>query len=271
MSSIFSRALSIALDEASLAGGRALPIVGSAYDYVISSWRNVSYVLGSAVLLYGAWALLIRRFLLGGARVDVVPQLGAGDSRSGSGVDHNGASGQGVDDDASDERIGSINFELCRVLRPISMFCELGNDLLLEIVKKIEEVPLKKDELLFRVGQTDDCIFIVQHGRLVLELAKDGISQPGGEHALKQIDEGDSVFSLLSFVDVLTGHTSNYRSVSCRALRNSLVLRVRSTVITNMLNQRSEWLLKCVQVRGGDRPSVGPRGTPIFSFLRNGP
>lgn len=44
--------------------------------------------------------------------------------------------------------------------------------------------------------------------------------------SLKYVKKGESVTSLLSFVDVLTGHPNPYKTVSARAVEDSIVLRL---------------------------------------------
>jgi len=44
--------------------------------------------------------------------------------------------------------------------------------------------------------------------------------------SLKYVKKGESVTSLLSFVDVLTGHPNPYKTVSAKAVEDSIVLRL---------------------------------------------
>lgn len=48
----------------------------------------------------------------------------------------------------------------------------------------------------------------------------------GATLSLKYVKKGESVTSLLSFVDVLTGYPNPYKTVSAKAVEDSTVLRL---------------------------------------------
>ena len=69
----------------------------------------------------------------------------------------------------------------------------------LELCKQLESRVIFAGHYLFRIGDQDDSIYVVQRGRLNIFL----VEQDGTELTLKTVTEGESVTSFLSFIDVL--------------------------------------------------------------------
>ena len=101
----------------------------------------------------------------------------------------------------------------------------------IQLCKSIETVPVPAGQYLFRVGDPDDCIYVVQTGKVTSEIMHhhsslkyyfSKVSTQVNVHivdaenrstTIKNVGPGENVSSLLSFVDVATGHPNVYRQV----------------------------------------------------------
>lgn len=93
-----------------------------------------------------------------------------------------------------------------------------------DLYRDLETVKLQPMEYLFRVGDADDCMYIVKTGQMYL------YSQPQDEPQtlIKKLSSGDNLTSLLSFLDLLTGGESRFITMSaCAAEDGATVIRLR--------------------------------------------
>ncbi|CAG5115533.1 unnamed protein product, partial [Candidula unifasciata] len=70
----------------------------------------------------------------------------------------------------------------------------------------------------------------------------------GTEHLVKQVATGENIHSLLSILDVLTGHPGTFRSVSARAKTDSTILRLPAHAFSSMFEKFNESAVKVVQI-----------------------
>uniref|UniRef100_A0A8C3HG73 lysophospholipase n=1 Tax=Chrysemys picta bellii TaxID=8478 RepID=A0A8C3HG73_CHRPI len=83
---------------------------------------------------------------------------------------------------------------------------------------------------------------------------KEGVAvlQDGKETLVKEVFPGDSVHSLLSILDVITGHQRPYRTVSARAGEDSTVLRLPVEAFSAVFEKYPEslvWVVQIIMVR----------------------
>lgn len=78
----------------------------------------------------------------------------------------------------------------------------------LELCKHLESRFIFAGHYLFRIGDIDDSIYVVQSGSLNIFL----VEQDGTELSIKTVTQGESVTSFLSFVDVLAVRNSVYQN-----------------------------------------------------------
>uniref|UniRef100_A0A8C5QMH3 lysophospholipase n=1 Tax=Leptobrachium leishanense TaxID=445787 RepID=A0A8C5QMH3_9ANUR len=98
--------------------------------------------------------------------------------------------------------------------------------------------------LVFCPGQTDSSIYIVLEGRLELS-----ITDPDGtRHYMKSVGPGDNVHSLLSILDVLTGHQRPYRTVTAEAVEKSTLLRLPVEAFSAIFRSYPQSLVRTVQI-----------------------
>ncbi|XP_068130652.1 patatin-like phospholipase domain-containing protein 6 [Hyperolius riggenbachi] len=98
--------------------------------------------------------------------------------------------------------------------------------------------------LVFCPGQPDSSIYIVLEGKLELSLT----DPDGTRHYMKSVSPGDNVHSLLSILDVLTGHQRPYRTVTAKAVEKSTVLRLPVEAFSDVFRSYPQSLLRTVQI-----------------------
>lgn len=85
------------------------------------------------------------------------------------------------------------------MLQSIRIFGQFEKPVFLKICKHTEILNLKAGEQLIKIGDNDDSVFIVQSGLVNVNIT----NADGSTMALKSVRTGESVTSLLSFIDVL--------------------------------------------------------------------
>ena len=116
-------------------------------------------------------------------------------------------------------------------------------DIFADLYPAIETVTLVAGQYLFRIGDPDENIFVVESGRLDVT-----ISDQVGVSTIKRVGPGDSVTSLLSFLDVLTGHARPFRTVQARAEIDTVVLKMPFGSFVPILWQEPDLLSHLVQI-----------------------
>ncbi|XP_014817471.1 PREDICTED: neuropathy target esterase, partial [Calidris pugnax] len=116
--------------------------------------------------------------------------------------------------------------------------------LFLELCKHMVFQECQQGDYVFRPGQPDTSIYVLQDGKLELFL-----SEPDGkETVMKEVFPGDSVHSLLSILDVITSAQHPGRSVCARAAVDSTVLRLPVEAFSAVFEKYPESLVRVVQI-----------------------
>uniref|UniRef100_A0A8C0IUR6 lysophospholipase n=1 Tax=Chelonoidis abingdonii TaxID=106734 RepID=A0A8C0IUR6_CHEAB len=129
--------------------------------------------------------------------------------------------------------------EVLYMLKNVRVLGHFEKPLFLELCKHMIFQQFQQGEYVFRPGQPDTSIYVVQDGKLELFLTQ----QVRGE-----VFPGDSVHSLLSILDVITGHQRPYRTVSARAGEDSTVLRLPVEAFSAVFEKYPESLVRVVQI-----------------------
>lgn len=103
---------------------------------------------------------------------------------------------------------------------------------------------VNRGEFLFRRGEPDEWIYVVQDGRIDLLVLNDD----GQEIPISEIRTGESIASLLSVLDVLTGNVAPYKTVSARAAENSIVIKLPASAISQEFENFPASLVRIVQM-----------------------
>ncbi|XP_067320194.1 patatin-like phospholipase domain-containing protein 6 isoform X3 [Anolis sagrei] len=134
--------------------------------------------------------------------------------------------------------------EVLYMLKNVRVLGHFEKPLFLELCKHMTFQQCQQGEYVFRPGQPDTSIYVVQDGKLELYLSE----QDGKETLVKEVFPGDSVHSLLSILDVITGHQRPYRTVSARVAEDSTVLRLPVEAFSAVFEKYPESLVRVVQI-----------------------
>lgn len=130
------------------------------------------------------------------------------------------------------------------MLQSIRIFGHFEKPVFLKICKHTEIISLKAGEQLIKVGDSDDSVFIVQTGQINVFLN----NPDGSSISLKIVKKGETVTSLLSFIDVIVGNTSQYKTVTARAIEDSQVIRLPMFAFKEVFNESPDILVRVIQV-----------------------
>ncbi|XP_014840171.1 neuropathy target esterase isoform X3 [Poecilia latipinna] len=134
--------------------------------------------------------------------------------------------------------------EVLYMLKNVRVLGHFEKPLFLELCKHMVFLQFQQGEHIFRPGQPDSSIYVVQDGKL--ELCLTGVD--GKESVVKEVFAGDSVHSLLSILDVITGHQKPYKTVSARAAEVTTVLRLPVEAFLTIFEKYPESLVRVVQI-----------------------
>uniref|UniRef100_A0A7N8X0Q9 lysophospholipase n=1 Tax=Mastacembelus armatus TaxID=205130 RepID=A0A7N8X0Q9_9TELE len=134
--------------------------------------------------------------------------------------------------------------EVLYMLKNVRVLGHFEKPLFLELCKHMVFLQFQQGEYVFRPSQPDNSIYVVQDGKLELCLT----GTDGKESVVKEVYPGDSVHSLLSILDVITGHQKPYRTVSARAAEVSTVLRLPVEAFLSIFEKYPESLVRVVQI-----------------------
>ncbi|XP_037254830.1 patatin-like phospholipase domain-containing protein 7 isoform X1 [Falco rusticolus] len=134
--------------------------------------------------------------------------------------------------------------EVLYMLKNVRVLGHFEKPLFLELCKHMFFVQLHEGEYIFRPGQLDNSIYVVQDGKLEVCIQE----SDGTEVVVKEVLAGDSVHSLLSILDVITGHPAPYKTVSARAAVPSSILRLPASAFQDVFQKYPETLVRVVQI-----------------------
>lgn len=139
----------------------------------------------------------------------------------------------------------------------------------------METVELREGEYLFRRGELDENIYVVQQGQVDVYIRErlvnhtyggsssnlndsqyndhsyEGVEDSnvyGNEWRVAEVKNGESIHSLLSVLDVITGHMAPYKTVSARATTQAKVIKLPVSVMKEQFKNTPDALIRLVQV-----------------------
>lgn len=108
------------------------------------------------------------------------------------------------------------------MLQSIRIFGHFEKPIFLKLCKHTQLLQLMAGDYLFKITDPDDSVYIVQSGMINVYIC----NADGSTLSLKTVRKGESVTSLLSFIDVLSGNSSYYKTVTAKAMEKSVVIRL---------------------------------------------
>ncbi|KRT79563.1 cNMP binding protein [Oryctes borbonicus] len=130
------------------------------------------------------------------------------------------------------------------MLHSIRVFGHFEKPIFLRLCKHTEILNLSAGSFLFNLADNDDTIYIVQSGKLNVFIT----GNDGSSLTLKIVKPGESVASLLSFIDVLVGAPSQYKTVSAKAVEDSTILKLPMIAFQEIFEENPEVFIRIMQV-----------------------
>jgi len=151
-----------------------------------------------------------------------------------------------LEEDTLDPAAGVMPQQLRFVLQNMRVFGHFDHPIFLELVKQIEYLTVSTNQHLFKVGDPDENIFIVQSGNVNVYAS----DVDGGcvNTTLKHVYPGDSIMSLLSFLDHLAGYNKPYKTVSARATEDSKIIKLPYSAFKVAFEKYPDCYLRVVQI-----------------------
>uniref|UniRef100_A0AAY4EI32 lysophospholipase n=2 Tax=Denticeps clupeoides TaxID=299321 RepID=A0AAY4EI32_9TELE len=143
-----------------------------------------------------------------------------------------------------DVQNSNLPSEVLYMLKNVRVLGHFEKPLFLELCRHMVFVELQEGEGLFRPGDDDDSIYVVQDGRLELWIH----DSDGTEAIVKDVLPGDSVHSLLSILDIITGHPAPYKTVAARAASRCTVLRLPASAFQSVFEKYPETQIRVIQI-----------------------
>uniref|UniRef100_A0A1B6E580 Neuropathy target esterase sws n=1 Tax=Clastoptera arizonana TaxID=38151 RepID=A0A1B6E580_9HEMI len=140
---------------------------------------------------------------------------------------------------------GKVPPDAFYMLQSIRVFGHFDKPIFLKLCKHTEILNLPAGAYLFKIGDADENVYVVQSGRVNLYLRNDS---DGSLIMLKAVKTGDSVTSLLSFTDVLTGHPKPYKTMTARAVEDSTVVRLPMAAFHEVFQEHPDTFIRVIQV-----------------------
>ncbi|KAF0298701.1 Neuropathy target esterase sws [Amphibalanus amphitrite] len=152
-----------------------------------------------------------------------------------------------LQEDLRDDSDSSLPREVMYMLRSVRVFGHFEKPIFLELCKQCETIRLRPGQFLFKIGDSDENVFVVQSGLLDVFITE----ADGSASTLKYVGAGDSVTSLLSFCDVLTKLTDSYPETVVRMVQIIMIrlMRVTFTALHHYLGLSSELMTQHARQR----------------------
>lgn len=96
-------------------------------------------------------------------------------------------------------------------MRAIRIFGHLDEPVFLALCQRMITLKLSAGEHLFRPGDADDSVYMVQKGRVLVYITDPDTLR---ELPLKEVKTGESIASMLSILDVLSGNEDPFKTVT---------------------------------------------------------
>ncbi|XP_017029105.1 neuropathy target esterase sws isoform X3 [Drosophila kikkawai] len=130
------------------------------------------------------------------------------------------------------------------MLQSIRIFGHFEKPVFLRLCKHTQLLQLMAGDYLFKITDPDDSVYIVQSGMINVYIS----NADGSTLSLKTVRKGESVTSLLSFIDVLSGNPSYYKTVTAKAIEKSVVIRLPMQAFEEVFQDNPDVMIRVIQV-----------------------
>ncbi|XP_017149318.1 neuropathy target esterase sws isoform X1 [Drosophila miranda] len=130
------------------------------------------------------------------------------------------------------------------MLQSIRIFGHFEKPIFLRLCKHTQLLDLMGGDYLFKITDPDDSVYIVQSGMINVYIS----NADGSTLSLKTVRKGESVTSLLSFIDVLSGNPSYYKTVTAKAIEKSVVIRLPMAAFQEVFKDSPDVMIRVIQV-----------------------
>ncbi|XP_034489776.1 neuropathy target esterase sws isoform X2 [Drosophila innubila] len=130
------------------------------------------------------------------------------------------------------------------MLQSIRIFGHFEKPIFLKLCKHTQLLQLMAGDYLFKITDPDDSVYIVQSGLINVYIC----NADGSTLSLKTVRKGESVTSLLSFIDVLSGNSSYYKTVTAKAIEKSVVIRLPMQAFEEVFEENPDVMIRVIQV-----------------------
>jgi lysophospholipid hydrolase len=141
------------------------------------------------------------------------------------------------------ESSAGLPSDVLYMLKSVRVFGHFETPLFVELCKHMETRTIPAGAAILPNGMIDESIYVVQSGKLSVFLQENN----GSEHCLKDIRTGESIHSLLSILEVLTGQSAHV-GVSARAMETTTVLRLPANAFKFLFSKYPDSLVRFVQI-----------------------
>ena len=151
------------------------------------------------------------------------------------------------EDEASED--GKFPRTLMIVFRNLRVFGHFDDNVFEELIKHITYINLRTNDTLFKIGENDENLYIVDSGAVsVFSSSKDPRTNEVQSSILKKVGQGEAIFSLLSFIEYLGGRHKTYKTVSAKATEETKIIKFSFKAFKDCFDLYPENLAKIVQV-----------------------
>ncbi|CDW55863.1 neuropathy target esterase [Trichuris trichiura] len=113
----------------------------------------------------------------------------------------------------------------------------------LDVCRHIETKYFSTGQYIFQDGKIGDCIYMVQSGCLALFIKAGKV-----EFEVKKIEPGEPLYSSLTLLDMIKNRKRSLKNVSAKAVVDSVVLELRSTVFSAIFNKYPKSWVRTIQM-----------------------
>ncbi|KFD48177.1 hypothetical protein M513_10963 [Trichuris suis] len=113
----------------------------------------------------------------------------------------------------------------------------------LDVCRHIETKYFSTGQYIFQDGKIGDCIYMVQSGCLALFIKAGKV-----EFEVKKIEPGEPLYSSLTLLDMIKNRKRPLKNVSAKAVVDSVVLELRSTVFSAIFNKYPKSWVRTIQM-----------------------